>query len=300
MKNIKKLLVSVLMLAVMLSIAGCNSSDYKKAAQLMADGDYAAAAEMFKALGGYNDSAAQATECDYQLAKAALDGGDFEAAAEQFEALGDYEDSAELAKTAADSALNEKIIGKWKSDAVDVTELFSTIFYATLNPDSADEILENVDLGTIEMGFSLELTSSGSCYMQIDTSTVDSCVDAALTAFKSGFLKYAESLYTEIAAEYSLTLEQLMAEYNCSSVEELFVVDNGMGIDEFMDTYFPKEEYVAAVGAFSTSGTFEVKDGSIEMTFSGETDDVGYDADADTLLIPGDGLTDGDIVFSRA
>ena len=38
MKNIKKVLAAVLMIAVMFSITGCNSSDYKKAAQLMADG----------------------------------------------------------------------------------------------------------------------------------------------------------------------------------------------------------------------------------------------------------------------
>ncbi len=53
MKNIKKVLAAVLMIAVMFSITGCNSSDYKKAAQMMADGDYAAASEMFKALGDY-------------------------------------------------------------------------------------------------------------------------------------------------------------------------------------------------------------------------------------------------------
>lgn len=73
MKNIKKVLAAVLMIAVMFSITGCNSSDYKKAAQLMADGDYAAASEMFKALGDYEDSADQAKECDYQIAKAAFD-----------------------------------------------------------------------------------------------------------------------------------------------------------------------------------------------------------------------------------
>ena len=39
MKNIKKVLAAVLMIAVMFSITGCNSSDYKKDAQLMADGD---------------------------------------------------------------------------------------------------------------------------------------------------------------------------------------------------------------------------------------------------------------------
>ena len=82
MKNIKKVLAAVLMIAVMFSITGCNSSDYKKAAQMMADGDYAAASEMFKALGDYEDSADQAKECDYQIAKAAFDAGDYENAIE--------------------------------------------------------------------------------------------------------------------------------------------------------------------------------------------------------------------------
>ena len=41
MKNIKKILAAVLMIAVMFSITGCNSSDYKKAAQMM-EYEYAA------------------------------------------------------------------------------------------------------------------------------------------------------------------------------------------------------------------------------------------------------------------
>lgn len=300
MKNAKKILAAVLMIAVMISVAGCDSSDYKKAAQLMADGDYAAASEAFKALGDYNDSAAQATECDYQIAKAAFDGGNYEQAVELLTALGDYQDSAELAKTAADKVLSGKIIGAWKSDEVDMTELFSAIIEASLNPDSADEILADVDFGTISMAFSLELTTTGSCYMQVDADTIEGCVDAALSAFKQGFMTWAGELYEQVAAENNMTMEQLMEAYECSTVEELFVVDNGMDIDEFMDTYFPKDQYIAAVSAVCTTGTFEVKDGSIEMTFAGETETVKYDAEADTIIMDGEELSGGDIVFKRA
>ena len=134
MKNIKKVLAAVLMIAVMFSITGCNSSDYKKAAQMMADGDYAAASEMFKALGDYEDSADQAKECDYQIAKAAFDAGDYENAIELLTALGDYQDSADLISQATDKIITAKLVGNWVSDDIDVTDIFVTAFNSALNP----------------------------------------------------------------------------------------------------------------------------------------------------------------------
>ena len=126
MKNIKKVLAAVLMIAVMFSITGCNSSDYKKAAQLMADGDYAAASEMFKALGDYEDSADQAKECDYQIAKAAFDAGDYENAIELLTALGDYQDSADLISQATDKVLSAaaREAKAMKDDFISVEHLF--------------------------------------------------------------------------------------------------------------------------------------------------------------------------------
>ena len=72
--KLKKTLSVLLIAAFMLSAAGCSMIDYKKAEKLKNDGDYAAAQEMYIALGDYKDSAELADECGYQLAKAAGEG----------------------------------------------------------------------------------------------------------------------------------------------------------------------------------------------------------------------------------
>ena len=165
MKNIKKVLAAVLMIAVMFSITGCNSSDYKKAAQMMADGDYAAAS-----------SADQAKECDYQIAKAAFDAGDYENAIELLTALGDYQDSADLISQATDKIITAKLVGNWVSDDIDVTDIFVTAFNSALNPDSADAIMADVDLGTVTMILTIEVTDKGSFYLKVDGHSLDATV----------------------------------------------------------------------------------------------------------------------------
>ena len=86
--KLKKTLSVLLIAAFMLSAAGCSMIDYKKAEKLKNDGDYAAAQEMYIALGDYKDSAELANECGYQLAKAAYDSEDYETAAGLFDKLG--------------------------------------------------------------------------------------------------------------------------------------------------------------------------------------------------------------------
>ena len=60
--KLKKTLSVLLIAAFMLSAAGCSMIDYKKAEKLKNDGDYAAAQEMYIALGDYKDSAELADE----------------------------------------------------------------------------------------------------------------------------------------------------------------------------------------------------------------------------------------------
>ncbi|MDD3410927.1 MAG: hypothetical protein PHY12_08985, partial [Eubacteriales bacterium] len=71
--------------------------DYRAAAELAQQNTAESlqkAAEAFDALGGYEDSAAQAQKARYALGERALESRDYESAAEVFQGLGDYEDSA--------------------------------------------------------------------------------------------------------------------------------------------------------------------------------------------------------------
>ena len=300
MKNVKKILAAVLMIAVMFSITGCNSSDYKKAAQMMADGDYAAASEMFKALGDYEDSADQAKECDYQIAKATFDSGEHEKAIELFTALGDYQDSADLISQATDKVISAKLVGNWISDDIDVTDIFVTAFNSALNPDSADAIMSDVDLGTVTMILTIEVTDKGSFYLKVDAQSLDATVDNVLAAFQVGFTKWVEDIYTELAAENNMTLDELMAYCEVDSLEALFEMDNGVSLDDFLGTYFPKDQFIAIIDSVSSSGTYTVEDGVVKLTIASETETVIYDGEADTITMDGEDLSDGDVVFHRA
>jgi tetratricopeptide (TPR) repeat protein len=266
----------------------------------MADGDYAAASEMFKALGDYEDSADQAKECDYQIAKAAFDAGDYENAIELLTALGDYQDSADLISQATDKIITAKLVGNWVSDDIDVTDIFVTAFNSALNPDSADAIMADVDLGTVTMTLTIEVTDKGSFYLKVDGQSLDATVDKVLAAFQVGFTKWVEDVYTELAADNNMTLDELLAYCEVDSLEALFEMDNNVSIEDFLATYFPKDQFIAIIDSVSSNGTYTVEDGVVNLTIASETETVIYDGEADTITMDGEGLSDGDVVFHRA
>ncbi len=70
---------------------------YRKAEKFFADGDIAAAEDIFSGLDGYRSSAEYIQKCHYSSAAALMDNGDFEQAAKAFAALDGYADSDELA-----------------------------------------------------------------------------------------------------------------------------------------------------------------------------------------------------------
>lgn len=300
MKNIKKILAAVLMIAVMFSITGCNSSDYKKAAQMMADGDYAAASEMFKALGDYEDSADQAKECDYQIAKAAFDDGEYEKAIELFTSLGDYQDSADLISQANDKIIAAKLIGNWVSNNIDITDMFMSDISYVLELDDAGEILPYVDFGTVTTILTFRVTNDGKLYLDVDDQFLDATVDKVLAAFQAGFTKWVEDVCTELAADNNMTLDELLAYCGADSLDAFFEMSNGASIEDFLATYYPKDLFIAIIDCVHSSGTYAVEDGVVKLTIASETETVIYDGEADTITMDGDGLSDGDVVFHRA
>lgn len=103
--------------------------------------------------------------------------GDYENAIELLTALGDYQDSADLISQATDKIITAKLVGNWVSDDIDVTDIFVTAFNSALNPDSADAIMADVDLGTVTMTLTIEVTDKGSFYLKVDGQSLDATVD---------------------------------------------------------------------------------------------------------------------------
>ena len=88
----------VLAAVLCVMLAASDSSDYKKAEELYAAGDFAAALELYTALGAYEDSMDKVLMCKYDMANAYFDSGDYKAALEIYTELGLYADAFEQAK----------------------------------------------------------------------------------------------------------------------------------------------------------------------------------------------------------
>lgn len=91
----RKLFALILSLVMLGMLTGCDSSDYKKAVSLYESGEYTQAAEMYKALGDYEDSADMVKACNYQIALELTGAEKYQEALIVFLSLGDYEDCAE-------------------------------------------------------------------------------------------------------------------------------------------------------------------------------------------------------------
>jgi len=91
------LLILILGLAVCM-FSGCNSQDYNKATELMQNGDYVQALELFEHLEDYKDSADQALACRYAIASNYYEKNYYDEALQLFTSLGDYQDSSNMVK----------------------------------------------------------------------------------------------------------------------------------------------------------------------------------------------------------
>lgn len=75
-----------------------KQNQYDKADELLTQGEYEEAREIFASLDGFEDSAEKIKEADYRLGCKALDDGEWETAMEIFEALSGYKDSNDKLK----------------------------------------------------------------------------------------------------------------------------------------------------------------------------------------------------------
>lgn len=149
MKSAMKKFVLIALIAIMLvCLCGCDSSDYKEACSLMESGDYAAAVEIFTALGDYKDSAAKISECEtgileneYKSAVALMEEGKYSNAIDIFSSI-DYKDSAakiaECETAIAEQKYNEALALMAEENYLEAGAIFKTLDYS----DSAEKYQE--------------------------------------------------------------------------------------------------------------------------------------------------------------
>lgn len=92
--NFFKFLALILVCVLLVSLAGCDKLDYRKAIDLYNRRKYDAAAEAFAQLDGYEDSGHMITLSNYWAAIDLMEAGEFSSALPRFIKLGDFEDSA--------------------------------------------------------------------------------------------------------------------------------------------------------------------------------------------------------------
>ena len=105
----------------------------------------------------------------------------------------------------------------------------------------------------------------------MDGQSLDATVDKVLAAFQVGFTKWVEDVYTELAADNNMTLDELLAYCEVDSLEALFEMDNSVSIEDFLATYFPKDQFIAIIDSVSSNGTYTVEDGVVKLTIASET-----------------------------
>ena len=282
--KLKKILSVLLIAAFMLSAAGCSMIDYKKAEKLKNDGDYAAAQEMYIALGDYKDSAELADECGYQLAKAAYDSRDYETAAGLFDKLGSYKNSAELKQDCEDNLLTAKLVGKWVSGSVDIADIVQAVFDALSGSMDVTALSANCDFSSCVLVLKAEFTDSGTFVLGYDASAF---VDPFLAALKDGFQITMED-----------TMQQLLTD-NTSDIDEMFTTEMGISIGDYFDSLVSRDALVSMYDSMSFTGAYSVENGDITLTFGTESDTAAYDSSSDSFSMSGEGLTEGEITFTR-
>ena len=295
-KKLKKTLSALLIAAFMLSAAGCSMIDYKKAEKLRNDGDYAAAQEMYIALGDYKDSAELADECGYQIAKAAYDSGDYETASGLFDKLGSYRNSAELKQDCDDHILSAKLVGKWVSGNVDIAETVQAVFDALSDNMDVAALAANCNFDDCVLVLKAEFTDSGTFILGYDST---SFVDPFIAALKDGFQTTMEDTLRQSIIDSGITMEDAEAYYGTSDIDEIFAAEAGVSIGDYFDTLISRDTLISIYDSMSFTGAYSVDGGNITITFGTETDTVTYDSGSDTVSVSGDELSEGDITFTR-
>lgn len=199
MKKSSRTICVILCLTTILALSGCNSSDYKKAVNMMQQGQYTDALPIFSELKDkqYKDSSQLYDECqqgaDYDTANAAFQSGDFETAKAGFAALGDYNDSTdrvnECAYAEADAAFQS---GSYET---------ARIGFAVLGDykDSANRVLECI-YAEADADFTAKKYSNSQTKFAFLGNYKDSAERAALC---EKYVSYNEAIDLESAGSYA-------------------------------------------------------------------------------------------------
>ena len=276
----RKRIAILLVLALVLALSGCKSSDYKQAVTAMDAGNYQEALTALDALGDYKDAADLAVKCRYAIAEDNFDKGEYETALTQFTDLGDYRDSGKYV-TKCNYALAVKAFED--KDYTKAQDLFTGLADYQ-DSESYLEKTENALLlqavaGTWKSGnfdlFPYLVDSMGLMENAWNTVTSDGTLPQANASFtvtidENG--EYGVECTIERSENFGDAFKDLMIRY----MNGLY----GVNMDEFLKNQVGMEDALDAIEtAGFDHGTVEFEDGKLVL---GENT-LSYDAEKDTL-----------------
>lgn len=307
----KKRIAILLVLALVLALSGCKSSDYKQAVTAMDAGNYQEALTALDALGDYKDAADLAVKCRYAIAEDNFDKGEYETALTQFTDLGDYRDSGKyvtkcnyamavkafedkdytkaqdlftgladyqdsesyLEKT-ENALLLQAVSGTWKSGSFD---LFTYLVDSMgLMENAWNTVTSDGTLPQANASFTVTIDENGEYGVECTIERSENFSDA----FKDLMIRYMKEAISTNLADQGYTLDDLYAELGTEDWDEVMNGLYGVNMDEFLKNQVGMEDALDAIEtAGFDHGTVEFEDGKLVL---GENT-LSYDAEKDTL-----------------
>ena len=307
----RKRIAILLVLALVLALSGCKSSDYKQAVTAMDAGNYQEALTALDALGDYKDAADLAVKCRYAIAEDNFDKGEYETALTQFTDLGDYRDSGKyvtkcnyalavkafedkdytkaqdlftgladyqdsenyLEKT-ENALLLQAVSGTWQSGTFD---LFGyPVDSMGLMENAWNTVTSDGTLPQANASFTVTIDENGEYGVECTIERSENFSDA----FKDLMIRYMKEAISTNLADQGYTLDDLYAELGTEDWDEVMNGLYGVNMDEFLKNQVGMEDALDAIEtAGFDHGTVEFEDGKLVL---GENT-LSYDAEKDTL-----------------
>lgn len=273
MKKWFRVLAIILVVAMTLSLAGCDSADYKKAIKQYQEGDYESALAGFEDLGDYKRSKELAQKCEEKLALVGSSGGNFGGSTEKIKDLN-----------------KNSIVGQWRSNEIDCTDLLMSGIYDSLTAET-EEVMDYFHFDDFKLILTLTFAEDGTVVETVDLDHFMKSVDNLSDALYDAFLAYIEDVFTEVAKEEGLTYQDILDFYEASDTAELCREAAGMDLNDLIASSVtdPCKELAKEM---EESGTYTVKGDRVDFTFDTGTDVGEFDAASGTLTLSGEGVED--------
>ncbi len=273
----KKLFCVACVLVLCLSLAGCNSSQYKDATSLYEAGEYEDAMALFQELGDYEDSAKMVKHCKYDRATELFDDENYEDARTIFDELDTYQDSDDMVKLCDYNIATLLLEDDSYAEAKAIFEELDDY------KDSADLCLE-CDYRSAEASFAAEDYETAISIYSTIPDYLDSANKLILAEKGLMFQQYGDVIQLMTAGVWFYnggsndTLNRITFTEDVAIVTQY--LSDGNGVHE----------------SWTEEGTYTLDEGSIALTFAdGTTQEISYTVADAALTLEGGYLTPAEV-----